>query len=243
MAPEKKAQSELEKVCSVKHSSMAKFAEQFRIHATQSGYLHTELIARINKQRSKEMQQVLVSIQCTTPQAIPTTWPEYLEYLLTIEMQFRVERPHTSKKDDSANVNAVYPCCKEEKKPLNDEQKKWAAAGKCFKCGNHDRIAGKPCRKPKYNGWFDVPQEWLDLGRKNTEKRRKKEQERQKKDGNIRVVASQSGDSSESAAPTDEARLATLRTKIAGLERSLGLSAVARIEEVVNSPDFSLATL
>ncbi|TFK57262.1 hypothetical protein OE88DRAFT_1620303 [Heliocybe sulcata] len=161
LAPEKTAQQSLDELCAKKHPSISVFAEQFRTHATRSGFSNVELIRRIEEQRSTNIQLVMVTISQTTPAAIPTEWEQYLDYVLGIEMHLRndglkwntTSTPRAPARDPNAmDIDAVK---KAEK--LSKEQEEWLTKGLCFRCGKHKFSKGDRCRSPKYRGFYELP--------------------------------------------------------------------------------------
>jgi DNA polymerase III gamma/tau subunit len=180
LALEKRAQQNLDKVDSKKYTNVRSFAEDFRIWAPKSGYSNVELIARIDRKRSERLVNVMTGAKMANPALAPSTWARYLDYVLQFETKLRKNRNANgmrSHKDlDAMEVNAMRTSTRPrgEEKELNNKQKKWAKAGLCFKCGKHPRLRSKPCRNPVYEGFFKVPQEWLDLAKENKKKREKK---------------------------------------------------------------------
>jgi flagellar biosynthesis chaperone FliJ len=169
--PKKNAQQHLDKVCNHKHSSLAKFAEEFQIYAHCSGYLDKELILCIDAQRPANVLAAIVNMSLTNLTAILTNWQGYLELLLNIKMKFRQEKP-VPKGTTTTTVNVIKDTNK--KQLLNAEQIAWCKEGLCFKCSKHLCVPGQGCQAPRYKGLFNVPKEYLDLFQKNVEKACKK---------------------------------------------------------------------
>jgi hypothetical protein len=235
--PERNAQEHLDKVCSHKHLSLAKFAEEFGIYAHRSGYSDKELIARIDAQRPANVLAAIVNMSLSNPAGIPTNWQGYLKLLLNIEMKFCQEKP-VSKGTTSTTVNVIKDT--DEKQPLNSEQLKWCKKGLCFKCRKHPRIPGQGCRAPKYKGLFNVPKEYLDLFRKNAEKAREKRKDKQ----TVAVTTGQDANSPDSLPKPNNESLNALRAQHKALGKFLaGSTVAARIEEVVEKEDFLVGTL
>lgn len=165
LSPEKSAQQSLDELCSKQHSSMATFAEGFRLHAVKSGYSDVELIRRIDQQRSREMRMVMTTVAQVNPAQVATTWETYLEWALDIEMKMREQGKDkhiggtssgsrsTPKDPNSMDIDAVK---KAEK--LSREQMEWQSKGLCFRCGKHRSLRkGEKCRTPKYTGFYELP--------------------------------------------------------------------------------------
>jgi hypothetical protein len=243
LAPEKRAQQNLDKVDSKKYTNVRSFAEDFRIWAPKSGYSDVELIARINRKRSERLVNVMTGAEMANPALAPSTWACYLDYVLQFETKLRKNRNANgmrSHKDlDAMEVNTMrtFTRPRGKEKELNDKQKKWAKAGLCFKCGKHPCLRGKPCRNPVYEGFFKVLQEWLNLAKENKKKRKKKK--------TVATMESQDADSSDCSPP------ATVPTNIASLQAQIQLMqalldsqlSVARIQEVMSEKDFSVGNL
>jgi hypothetical protein len=124
-----------------------------------------------------------------------------------------------------------------EEKELNNKQKKWAKAGLCFKCGKHPRLHGKLCCNPVYEGFFKVPQEWLDLAKENKKKRKKKK--------TVAMMESQDANSSDrlplGTAPTN---IASLQAQIQSMQALLNSQpSVVRIQEIMSEKDFLVGNL
>jgi hypothetical protein len=124
-----------------------------------------------------------------------------------------------------------------KEKELNNEQKKWAKARLCFKCGKHPCLRGKPCRNPVYKGFFKVPQEWLDLAKENEKKRKKKK--------TVAMMESQDADSSDHSPPaTAPTNIASLQAQIQSMQALLDSQPlVARIQEIMSEKDFLVGNL
>ena len=162
LAPEKSAQQSLEELCAKNHSSMAKFAEDFRRFASKSGYSDTELIRRVDNQCSRDIRGVMVTHWQISPATVPTRWENYLDWVLGIEMQFRdnlnntqthAHTTTTTRKDPNAmDIDAMR---KPEK--MSKEQLDWLSNKLCFRCGRHPFKAGTKCRNPKYTGFYELP--------------------------------------------------------------------------------------
>lgn len=165
VSPEKSAQKELDAWCNKRHGSVAKFAEEFRLHATKTGYSDVDLIKRIDDQRSLQVRNICITFEQITPQAIPKTWPTYLDWILDIEMKTREHgqqgsgntssgtRASSSKDPDAMDIDQIR---KPEK--LAKEQEEWLSKGLCFRCGKHKSLKkGEKCRTPKYKGFYELP--------------------------------------------------------------------------------------
>jgi hypothetical protein len=180
LAPEKRAQQNLDKVDSKKYTNVCSFAKDFRVWALKSGYSDVELIARINRKCSECLVNVMTSAKMANPTLAPSTWACYLDYVLQFKTKLRKNcnaNSMQSHKDSNAmEVNTMHTFTKPrgKEKELNNKQKKWAKASLCFKCSKHPRLCGKPCCNPVYKGFFKVLQEWLDLAKENKKKRKKK---------------------------------------------------------------------
>jgi hypothetical protein len=159
LAPEKDAQNKLAALCATKQPSMATFAEKFRQYAPRSGYADVELIRRISDQRSSGLVQVMVATEISNPANVPTTWPAYLEYCLTVESRLRENKnatahTHTPAKDPDAMDLSAIP---KKEEPMSPEQVKWLEKDMCFKCGKHPYKKGEKCRNPIYKGFYKMP--------------------------------------------------------------------------------------
>lgn len=163
LSPEKTAQQSLDDLCGKKHSSMATFAESFRLHAVKSGYSDVELIRRIDQQRNHEMRLIMTTVSQVSPTQVATTWEAYLEWALDIEMKMREQGKHmgstssgsrpTTKDPNAMDIDTVR---KAEK--LSKEQMEWQSKGLCFRCGKHKSLRkGERCRTPKYTGFYELP--------------------------------------------------------------------------------------
>jgi hypothetical protein len=243
LAPEKRAQQNLDKVDSKKYTDVRSFAKDFRIWAPKSGYSDVELIARIDRKRSERLVNVMTGAEMANPALAPSTWARYLDYILQFETKLRENRNANgmrSHKDlDAMEVDAMrtFTRPRGEEKELNNKQKKWAKAGLCFKCGKHPCLRGKPCCNPVYEGFFKVPQEWLDLAKENEKKREKKK--------TVATMESQDANSSDcsppAAAPTN---IASLQAQIQSMQALLDSQpSVARIHEIMSEKDFSVGNL
>jgi hypothetical protein len=243
LAPEKRAQQNLDKVDSKKYTNVCSFAEDFRIWAPKSGYSDVELIARIDRKRSERLVNVMTGAKMANPALAPSTWARYLDYVLQFKTKLRENRNangmRSHKDSDAMEVDAMRtftrPCGKE--KELNNEQKKWVKAGLCFKCGKHPCLRGKPCHNPVYEGFFKVPQEWLDLAKENEKKHEKKK--------TVATMESQDADSSDRSPPaTAPANIASLQAQIQLMQALLDSQpSVARIQEIMSEKDFSVGNL
>jgi hypothetical protein len=243
LAPEKRAQQNLDKVDSKKYTDVRSFAEDFRIWAPKSGYSDVELIARIDRKRSERLVNVMTGAEMANPALAPSTWARYLDYVLQFETKLRENRNtngmRSNKDSDAMEVDAMrtFTRPRGEEKELNDEQKKWAKAGLCFKCGKHPRLRGKPCRNPVYEGFFKVPQEWLDLAKENEKKREKKK--------TVATMESQDTDSSDRSPPaTAPTNIASLQAQIQSMQALLDSQPlVAQIQEIMSEKDFLVGNL
>jgi hypothetical protein len=159
LAPEKDAQNKLAVLCATKQPSMATFAEKFWQYAPRSGYADVELIRRISNQRASGLVQVMVATEISNPASVPTTWPAYLEYCLTVESRLRENKnttahTHTPAKDPDAMDLSAIP---KKEEPMSAEQVKWLEKDMCFKCGKHPYKKGEKCRNPVYKGFYKMP--------------------------------------------------------------------------------------
>jgi hypothetical protein len=159
LAPEKDAQNKLAALCATKQPSMATFAEKFRQYAPRSGYADVELIRRISNQRALGLVQVMVATEISNPASVPTTWPAYLEYCLTVESRLQENKnatahTHTPAKDPDAMDLSAIP---KKEEPMSPEQVKWLEKDMCFKCGKHPYKKGEKCCNPIYKGFYKMP--------------------------------------------------------------------------------------
>ncbi|KZT12109.1 uncharacterized protein LAESUDRAFT_754616 [Laetiporus sulphureus 93-53] len=81
------AQSLLDAHCTIHHKTMITFAENFRAYAPESGYSDEDLIVKIREQWSAHIQMVMSVMETLDPSKIPTTWMDYLEFCLEIEIK------------------------------------------------------------------------------------------------------------------------------------------------------------
>jgi hypothetical protein len=160
LAPEKGAQNKLAALCATKQPSMAAFAEKFWQYALRSGYADVELIHRISDQCSSGLVQVMVATEISNPANVPTTWPAYPKYCLTVKSRLwenknATAHTHSSpaKDPDAMDLSAIPK--KEE--PMSAEQVKWLEKELCFKCGKHPYKKGKKCRNSVYKGFYKMP--------------------------------------------------------------------------------------
>jgi hypothetical protein len=243
LAPEKRAQQNLNKVDSRKYTNVRSFAKDFRIWAPKSGYSDVKLIARIDRKRSKRLVNVMTGTKMANPALAPLTWACYLDYVLQFETKLCKNRNangmRSHKDSDAMEVDAMrtFTQTRGKEKELNNEQKKWAKAGLCFKCGKHPRLRGKPCRNPVYEGFFKVLQEWLDLAKENEKKRKKKK--------TVATMESQDANSSDRSPPaTAPANIASLQAQIQSMQALLDSQPlVARIQEIMSEKDFLVGNL
>jgi hypothetical protein len=243
LAPEKRAQQNLDKVDSKKYTDVRSFAEDFRIWAPKSGYSDVELIACIDRKRSERLVNVMTGAKMANPALAPLTWACYLDYVLQFETKLRKNRNangmRSHKDSDAMEVDAMrtFTRPRGKEKELNDEQKKWAKASLCFKCGKHPRLRGKPCQNPVYEGFFKVPQEWLDLAKENKKKREKKK--------TVATMESQDADSPDCSPPaTAPTNIASLQAQIQLMQALLDSQpSVAQIQEIMLEKDFSVGNL
>ncbi|KZT04667.1 uncharacterized protein LAESUDRAFT_760957 [Laetiporus sulphureus 93-53] len=85
--PKCTAQSLLDAHCAIRHKTMITFAENFRAYAPESGYSDKDLIVKIREQRSTHIQMVMSVTETLDLSKIPTTWMDYLEFCLEIEIK------------------------------------------------------------------------------------------------------------------------------------------------------------
>ncbi|KZT06174.1 uncharacterized protein LAESUDRAFT_778750 [Laetiporus sulphureus 93-53] len=85
--PKCTAQSLLDAHCAIRHKTMIAFAENFRAYAPESGYSDEDLIVKIREQWSSHIQTVMSVTETLDPSKIPTTWMDYLEFCLEIEIK------------------------------------------------------------------------------------------------------------------------------------------------------------
>lgn len=163
LAPEKSAQQSLEELCAKTHSSISKFAEDFRRFASKSGYSDVELIRRIDAQVNKDVRGIMITHRQLSPATVPTKWENYLDWVLSIEMQFR-DNPnsrahqHTPVAPRAKDPNAMDVDAIRKPEKLAKEQETWLAEGKCFRCGKHPYRKNEKCRNPQYKGFYELPE-------------------------------------------------------------------------------------
>jgi hypothetical protein len=80
--PQHAAQQKLAEICSKKHGSLSAFAEKFQQYASLTGFSDTDLIQRIDQQRSENVVLHMLLQKTMMPTSIPTTWAEYLANVL-----------------------------------------------------------------------------------------------------------------------------------------------------------------
>lgn len=162
LTPELQAQQNLEKLCLKKHT-LTYFSEQFQLYAHKSGYSDTDLIRRIDAQLSKEVAMVKMNLEITMPMMIPTTWQNYLSWVLQIDAN---ARRYTNTDQSASSTRPGKPVSTiEEKKdsdtrkpiPMAPEQIEWLNKRMCIRCGKHPQVNGVKCRSPKYQGYFEMP--------------------------------------------------------------------------------------
>ena len=165
MSPAKTAQKELELWCNKRHGTVAKFAEQFRLHASKTGYSDVDLIKRIDDQRTSQVRSICITYEEILPHAIPKDWQHYLNWILGLEMKTCEDgqqkagdtssgtRATTSRDPDAMDTSVIR---KPEK--MSKEQEEWLEKGLCFRCGKHKAPRkGEQCRSPKYRGFYEFP--------------------------------------------------------------------------------------
>lgn len=162
LTPELQAQQNLEKLCSKRHT-LTYFSEQFQLYAHKSGYSDTDLIRRIDAQLSKEVAMVKMNMEVTMPMMIPTTWQNYLSWVLQIDAN---ARRYSNTEQSASSTRPGKPVSTiEEKKdsdtrkpiPMAPEQIEWLNKRMCIRCGKHPQVNGVKCRSPKYQGYFEMP--------------------------------------------------------------------------------------
>ncbi|KZT05127.1 uncharacterized protein LAESUDRAFT_760576 [Laetiporus sulphureus 93-53] len=85
--PKHTAQSMLDVHCAIHHNTMITFTENFRSYAPESRYSDEDLIVKIREQQSAHIQTVMSVTETLDPTKIPTTWMDYLEFCLEIEIK------------------------------------------------------------------------------------------------------------------------------------------------------------
>ncbi|KZT02757.1 uncharacterized protein LAESUDRAFT_792014 [Laetiporus sulphureus 93-53] len=140
---------------------MIAFAENFRAYAPESGYSDEDLIVKIREQRSTHIQTVMSVMETLDPSKIPTTWMDYLEFCLEIEIKHLQQMTGNKSTGQTTGTKATAP-----KDPnamdtsariaheLSPEQDRWLANKLCLFCGKHAYERGKRCPspKPEYKG-------------------------------------------------------------------------------------------
>ncbi|KZT00809.1 uncharacterized protein LAESUDRAFT_800416 [Laetiporus sulphureus 93-53] len=159
--PKRTAQSLLDAHCAIRHKTMIAFAENFRAYAPESGYSDEDLIVKIREQRSTHIQMVMSVTETLDPSKIPTTWMDYLEFCLEIEIKHLQQMTGNKSTGQTTGTKATAP-----KDPnamdtsariaheLSPEQDRWLANKLCLFCGKHAYERGKRCPspKPEYKG-------------------------------------------------------------------------------------------
>ncbi|KZT01707.1 uncharacterized protein LAESUDRAFT_795657 [Laetiporus sulphureus 93-53] len=140
---------------------MIAFAENFRTYAPKSGYSDEDLIVKIREQWSTHIQTVMSVTETLDPSKIPTTWMDYLEFCLEIEIK-HLQQMSGNKSTGQTTTNKAAP----PKDPnamdtsariaheLSPEQDRWLANKLCLFCAKHAYERGKRCPspKPEYKG-------------------------------------------------------------------------------------------
>ncbi|KZT01815.1 uncharacterized protein LAESUDRAFT_763402 [Laetiporus sulphureus 93-53] len=85
--PKHMAQAMLDAHCTTRHKTMIAFTENFRAYAPESGYSDEDLIVKIREQWLIHIQMVMSVTETLDPSKIPTTWMDYLEFCLEIEIK------------------------------------------------------------------------------------------------------------------------------------------------------------
>ncbi|KZS99983.1 uncharacterized protein LAESUDRAFT_804433 [Laetiporus sulphureus 93-53] len=159
--PKRTAQSLLDAHCTIRHKTMIAFAENFRAYAPESGYSDEDLIVKIREQRSTHSQTVMSVTETLDPSKIPTTWMDYLEFCLEIEIKHLQQMTGNKSTGQTTTTKATAP-----KDPnamdtsariaheLSPEQDRWLANKLCLFCRKHAYERGKRCPspKPEYKG-------------------------------------------------------------------------------------------
>ncbi|KZT08907.1 uncharacterized protein LAESUDRAFT_757092 [Laetiporus sulphureus 93-53] len=158
--PKRTAQSMLDAHCAIHHKTMITFTESFRAYAPESGYSDEDLIVKIREQRSLHIQTVMSVTETLDPSKIPTTWMEYLEFRLEIEIKHqqqlsgaKLAGPTQAKNTEPKDPNTMDTSARIAHE-LSPEQDRWLAGKLCLFCGKHAYERGKKCPspKPEYKG-------------------------------------------------------------------------------------------
>ncbi|KZS99455.1 uncharacterized protein LAESUDRAFT_765515 [Laetiporus sulphureus 93-53] len=158
--PKRTAQALLDAHCAIRHKTMIAFAENFRAYAPESGYSDEDLIVKIREQRSAHIQTVMSVTETLSPNRIPTTWMEYLEFCLEIEIKYQQQLMGSKSSGQTAakvtppkDPNAMDTSARIAHE-LSSEQDRWLANKLCLFCGKHAYERGKRCPspKPEYKG-------------------------------------------------------------------------------------------
>lgn len=159
LAPEKSAQVALDTTMRKRFGSVATFAEEFRRYASRTGYSDVELISRIDQHVPENIRLVQVTMRTTSPHLVPKTWENYLDWVLSLEMQLRdtkhLANTHTTPRQKDPNAMDIDALKKPEK--LSKEQVEWLEKKLCFRCGKHPFRKNDKCRNPKYKGFYELP--------------------------------------------------------------------------------------
>lgn len=161
LAPEKSAQRALEEHCNKQHPSLAAFAENFLHHAIKSGYSDVELIRRIDDQCKENIRTTVVTQRTMSPYTIPTKWEHYLNWVLSIETEYRGEKftRHATSSRTTRDPNAMDIDAVRKPEKLSKEQEEWLSKRLCFRCGKHPAKPGVKCRNPVYKGYYEFPKD------------------------------------------------------------------------------------
>ncbi|KZT05499.1 uncharacterized protein LAESUDRAFT_760051 [Laetiporus sulphureus 93-53] len=159
--PKRTAQSLLDAHCAICHKTMIAFTENFRAYAPESGYSDEDLIVKIREQWSTHIQTVMSVTETLDPSKIPTTWMDYLEFCLEIEIKHLQQISGNKSTGQTTATKAAALKDPNEMDTstriaheLSPEQDRWLANKLCLFCGKHAYERGKwcPSPKPEYKG-------------------------------------------------------------------------------------------
>ncbi|KZT03876.1 uncharacterized protein LAESUDRAFT_761479 [Laetiporus sulphureus 93-53] len=154
--PKCTAQSLLDAHCAIHHKTMIAFAENFRAYAPESGYSDEDLIVKIREQRSAHIQTVMSVMETLDLSKIPTTWMDYLEFCLEVEIKHLQQISGNKSIGQTTATKATAPrdpnamdTSAQITHELSPEQDRWLANKLCLFCGKHAYERGKRCPSPQ----------------------------------------------------------------------------------------------
>ncbi|KZT04097.1 uncharacterized protein LAESUDRAFT_761450 [Laetiporus sulphureus 93-53] len=142
--PKHTAQSLLDAHCAIRHKTMIAFAENFRAYTPKSGYFDEDLIVKIREQQSAHIQTVMSVTETLDPFKIPTTWMDYLEFCLEVEIKHLQQISGNKSTGQTMATKATAPrdpnamdTSTRIAHELFPEQDRWLANKLCLFCRKH----------------------------------------------------------------------------------------------------------